>query len=89
MASTNYTVMLLAGGDSAERDVSLSSSRGIAKALREAVDGLKQKLGDVVVLLEAMKMELPIRADTDGTVASVSCKPGDLVQPGVPLVEIE
>jgi biotin carboxyl carrier protein len=41
------------------------------------------------VILEAMKMELPIRADTDGTVASVSCKPGDLVQPGVPLVEIE
>ena len=36
MASTNYTVMLLAGGDSAERDVSLSSSRGIARALREA-----------------------------------------------------
>src|SRR5678816_3681724 len=36
MASTNYTVVLLAGGDSAERDVSLSSSRGIAKALREA-----------------------------------------------------
>jgi D-alanine-D-alanine ligase len=30
-----YTVMLLAGGDSAERDVSLSSSRGIASALRE------------------------------------------------------
>jgi D-alanine-D-alanine ligase len=30
-----FTVMLLAGGDSAERDVSLSSSRGIAKALRE------------------------------------------------------
>ena len=29
-------VLLLAGGDSAERDVSLSSSRGIAKALRDA-----------------------------------------------------
>lgn len=31
-----YTVMLLVGGDSAERDVSISSSRGIAAALREA-----------------------------------------------------
>jgi D-alanine-D-alanine ligase len=30
------TVLLLAGGDSAERDVSLSSSRGIAVALRES-----------------------------------------------------
>ena len=36
MTPTPYTVMLLAGGDSAERDVSLSSSRGIANALREA-----------------------------------------------------
>lgn len=32
----NLVVLLLAGGDSSERDVSLSSSRGIAKALREA-----------------------------------------------------
>lgn len=31
-----FVVLLLAGGDSSERDVSLSSSRGIAKALREA-----------------------------------------------------
>ncbi len=32
----SLVVLLLAGGDSSERDVSLSSSRGIAKALREA-----------------------------------------------------
>ena len=31
-----YTVLVLAGGDSAERDVSLSSARGIAAALRDA-----------------------------------------------------
>jgi D-alanine-D-alanine ligase len=36
MTKSTYTVMLLAGGDTAERDVSLSSSRGIAKALRES-----------------------------------------------------
>ena len=35
MANRPLTVLLLAGGDSAERDVSLSSSRGIAAALRE------------------------------------------------------
>jgi biotin carboxyl carrier protein len=45
--------------------------------------------GDTLVILEAMKMELPIRASSDGTVKSVSCKPGDLVQPGVALIEIE
>jgi D-alanine-D-alanine ligase len=36
MKQPAHTVLLLAGGDSAERDVSLSSSRGIAAALREA-----------------------------------------------------
>jgi biotin carboxyl carrier protein len=41
-----------------------------------------------VLVLEAMKMELPIRAPADGRVVSVSCTPGELVQPGVPLVEI-
>lgn len=45
--------------------------------------------GDTLIILEAMKMELPIRAASDGTVKSVSCKPGDLVQPGVALIDIE
>ena len=44
--------------------------------------------GETLVVLEAMKMELPLRAPADGTITSVSCAPGDLVQPGVPLVEI-
>jgi biotin carboxyl carrier protein len=45
--------------------------------------------GDVVLLLEAMKMELPIRAPRAGVVAAVNCRAGDLVQPGVPLVDLE
>jgi biotin carboxyl carrier protein len=44
--------------------------------------------GDVLVTLEAMKMELPIRAPRDGTISAVNCSTGDLVQPGTPLVEI-
>ena len=44
--------------------------------------------GDVLVVLEAMKMELAIRANADGTVGAVHCREGDLVQPGIPLVEI-
>lgn len=51
--------------------------------------GAKVRRGDTLVILEAMKMELPIRAVSDGTVASVSCRPGDLVQPGMPLIELE
>ena len=44
--------------------------------------------GDVLVLLEAMKMELAIRAPHDGTVARIACEAGAIVQPGVPLVEL-
>ncbi len=50
--------------------------------------GQDVKQGDVVLKLEAMKMELPIRAHTDGTVAALRCRVGDLVQPGVPLIDI-
>jgi biotin carboxyl carrier protein len=45
--------------------------------------------GDTLIILEAMKMELPVRAPADGTVARVNCHPGDLVQPGVSLLEME
>jgi biotin carboxyl carrier protein len=44
--------------------------------------------GDVVLILEAMKMELPIRAPREGTVAAIHCTEGQLVQPGIALVEI-
>lgn len=55
----------------------------------EVSPGAHVSRGDTLVILEAMKMELPIRADSDGIVTRVACKPGDLVQPGVALVEIE
>jgi biotin carboxyl carrier protein len=42
-----------------------------------------------VVILEAMKMEMPIVAPTDGTVKSVNCTPGDAVQGGDVLVVVE
>jgi 3-methylcrotonyl-CoA carboxylase alpha subunit len=43
--------------------------------------------GDVVVLLEAMKMELPVRAGGDAVVARVRCREGELVQADQTLVE--
>jgi biotin carboxyl carrier protein len=45
--------------------------------------------GDVLVTLEAMKMELPIVAPRDAVVKAVRCAPGDLIQAGAPLVELE
>ena len=45
--------------------------------------------GDTLLILEAMKMELPIRAPSDGIVKAVYCQPGELVQPGVTLLDLE
>ena len=45
--------------------------------------------GDTLIVLEAMKMELPIKAPRSGVVKAVHCAKGELVQPGVNLLEIE
>ena len=50
--------------------------------------GAAVKKGDTLVLLEAMKMELPLRAPGDGTVAAVLCREGELVQADAVLVEL-
>jgi oxaloacetate decarboxylase alpha subunit len=44
--------------------------------------GQSVRSGDVVMVLEAMKMETEVRAPADGTVQSVNVKEGDLVQVG-------
>jgi biotin carboxyl carrier protein len=45
--------------------------------------------GDVLVTLEAMKMELAVKAPRDAVVRRIACRPGELVQSGVPLVELD
>jgi 3-methylcrotonyl-CoA carboxylase alpha subunit len=50
--------------------------------------GQEVAAGDLLVMLEAMKMELPIRAPRAGRVKALACREGELVQPGVPLVEL-
>lgn len=53
------------------------------------VPGQQVAHNDVVMVLEAMKMELPIRSPRDGVVKTVGCAVGELVQPGATLVELE
>jgi 3-methylcrotonyl-CoA carboxylase alpha subunit len=54
-----------------------------------AEPGQRVAKGDVLVTLEAMKMELPVRAPRDGTVVAVSCQTGRMVNAGDRLVELE
>jgi biotin carboxyl carrier protein len=44
--------------------------------------------GDVLVILESMKMELVIAAPTDGMVSGITLRPGDRVELGQALVAI-
>jgi acetyl-CoA carboxylase biotin carboxyl carrier protein len=45
--------------------------------------------GDAVVILESMKMEMPVEAEDDGTVAEIKCEEGQSVQEGDVLVVLE
>jgi acetyl-CoA carboxylase biotin carboxyl carrier protein len=45
--------------------------------------------GDVLVILESMKMEIPVEAEQAGVVREVLVKPDDLVQHGDPLVSLD
>jgi 3-methylcrotonyl-CoA carboxylase alpha subunit len=59
-----------------------------ATVVRIAVKvGDRVKANDPLVVLEAMKMELPIRAPHDGVITAINCREGEMVQPGTVLVE--
>jgi acetyl/propionyl-CoA carboxylase alpha subunit len=50
--------------------------------------GVKVAKGDLLIALEAMKMELGIRAPHDGVVTDIHCQEGELVQPGRALLTL-
>jgi acetyl-CoA carboxylase biotin carboxyl carrier protein len=45
--------------------------------------------GDTVILLESMKMEIPVLSEKSGTVAAVKVAAGDVVQEGDILVSLD
>jgi acetyl-CoA carboxylase biotin carboxyl carrier protein len=50
--------------------------------------GEQVAVGDILVLLESMKMEIPVLAEHAGSVAAVRVGPGDVVQEGDVLVSL-
>ena len=45
-------------------------------------EGANLNVGDTIVLLESMKMEIPVIAEESGTISRVAVSVGDVVQEG-------
>jgi biotin carboxyl carrier protein len=64
-------------------------SEMVANVLRVEVEaGAPVAEGDALVLLESMKMEIPVFTEVAGVVRAVKVSTGDVVQDGDVLVEI-
>jgi acetyl/propionyl-CoA carboxylase alpha subunit len=58
----------------------------VSKIVAQPGSGVKK--GDTLLVLEAMKMELPVRAPADGTVTAVHCREGELVDADAVLIDL-
>lgn len=65
-------------------------SPAVGKVLRiYLAAGAEVKRGDEVMVIESMKVEIPIKANTDGRLEEVRVKAGDQVQRNMVLALIE
>ena len=51
--------------------------------------GQEVEEGDTLVILESMKMEMPVEAEDDGKVSEISCSEGQSVSEGDTLVVLD
>ncbi|MCO7218555.1 biotin/lipoyl-binding carrier protein [Klenkia sp. PcliD-1-E] len=54
----------------------------------EVQSGQEVEVGDVLVILESMKMEIPVESPVRGSVTALLVAPGDVVAEDQPLVRI-
>jgi acetyl-CoA/propionyl-CoA carboxylase biotin carboxyl carrier protein len=73
------------GAGAAGANVTAPMPATVVKVQVNAGDAVKK--GDALLVLEAMKMELPVRAPGDAIVKAVRCRPGDMVAADAVLVE--
>lgn len=82
----------LRAGASADLDVQAASlSASIPAVVSEILVtiGDQVRTGDKLILLESMKMILPVQAPCDGLVTAINCAAGEAVEPGFQLIELE
>jgi len=51
--------------------------------------GAEVAVGDILMILESMKMEIPVVVEASGTVREISVQPGDVVREGDVLVILD
>jgi acetyl-CoA carboxylase biotin carboxyl carrier protein len=69
------------------KKIEASMAGTIWKILVEAGDEVTA--GQTVIILESMKMEIPLEASVDGKVSSINAEEGDFVNDGDVLLELE
>jgi acetyl-CoA carboxylase biotin carboxyl carrier protein len=78
-----------------ERDIGVGNSDLLSASIPAMVSEILVAVGDSVktddklILLESMKMIIPIQAPCDGIVRQINCKVGESVQAGTRLIDIE
>ncbi len=72
-----------AAGGAGSVKIEAGAAGKVFKLEKKVGDAVKK--GDAVVIIEAMKMEIPVVAPQDGTVASVDVAVGDAVEAGAVL----
>ncbi len=86
----NYRILRQGSGDRADMEAA-SLSASIPAVVSEILvkEGDQVQAGEKLILLESMKMIIPIQASRSATVKAINCTPGEAVQPGVQLIELE
>ncbi|MDG6938564.1 MAG: acetyl-CoA carboxylase biotin carboxyl carrier protein subunit [Nitrososphaerota archaeon] len=52
-------------------------------------EGEQVKAGDPLVMIESMKMEIPVEADASGEVLELHAAPGDFIEEGDTLISLD
>lgn len=75
-----------AAGTAGSVKIEAGAAGKVFKLEKKVGDAVKR--GDAVVIIEAMKMEIPVVAPEDGTVASIDVAVGDAVEAGAVLATL-
>ena len=75
------------GGAGGDGSLAASIPAVVSQVLVSVGDEVAE--GDKLILLESMKMVIPIQAPHDGVVTAVHCTAGESVQAGIPLLDLE